>query len=111
MKIELKEMPREFGVGQFAIRDWGRIELDAWEMVTIRSITGRNCDITATNWGFYLGSSLNARLRQEGFKVALVRNSLDKFFINVVELDKMSLFEEYLKQEKSRVVTWLDEQL
>jgi hypothetical protein len=110
MKIELKEFPREFGVGSASIRDWGRIELDALEMVTIGTASGRNYDITATDWGFYLGSSLNARLRQEGFKVALVRNSLDKFFINVVENDKVSLFEEYLIQEKSQVVTWLDEQ-
>lgn len=110
MKLELKESPREFAVGSVSIRDWGRIQLDAREMVTIGTLSGRDCDITATDWGFYLGSSLNARLRREGFKVALVRNSLDKFFINVVEKDKVSLFEEYLIQEKSRVVTWLDEQ-
>lgn len=77
-------------------------------MITLVSPGGKECDVTAKEWGFYLTPSINARLKEKGFKVGLVMNGQGKFFINAVELDKMALFEKYLNED-SIVVCWLDE--
>ena len=110
MKAEINEKPREFGVGEYRISDYGRISFQAGEMVTLVSPGGRGCDVTAREWGFYLAPSLNARLRDQGFKVGLVRNSQGKLFLNAVEIDKLDIYLEYLNHnEGSVVIQWLDE--
>lgn len=109
MKNDLTEKPREFGVTGHTIRDYGKIRLAPWEMVSFVSPDGRECDFTATDWGFYLAPSLNGRLRNQGFKTALVENSDGKFFLNAVEEDKIMLFEQYLEEQGSTVVSWLSD--
>ena len=78
-------------------------------MVTLVSPSGRECDVTAMEWGFYLAPSLNERLRAQGFKVALVCNSQGKLFLNAVECDKHSLFDQYLHEQQSKLISWLDD--
>jgi len=109
MKLDLSEDPREFTAAGNTIRDYGKIQLASWEMVSFVTPAGRECDFTATEWGFYLAPSLNGRLQDQGFRTALVKNSGGKFFLNAVEEDKMSMFERYLKDQESVVVAWLDE--
>lgn len=108
MKSALKPTPREFAVGGVTIRDWGSVQLDASDMLAIKTSAGKNCDVTATEWGLYLGSSVNERMRSDGFRVALVENRSGKRFVNAVELDKLRLFEAYLRQQDSKIVAWLD---
>lgn len=110
MNIKLSEKPRTFEVGNIVINDYGKIALKPWDMIAVMTENGRECDISATDWGFYLGSSLNSRMRKEGFKVALVKNPYGKVFVNAVEEDKIYLFEKYLVEQKSTVVMWLDEE-
>lgn len=79
-------------------------------MITLVSPGGKECDVTAKEWGFYLTPSINVRLKEKGFKVGLIMNNQGKLFINAVEVDKMTLFEKYLvENEDSTVVRWLDE--
>ena len=79
-------------------------------MVSMVSPGGKECDFTAMSWGFYLAPSINVRLRNQGFKVALVINQQGKLFLNAVEIDKMALFEGYLQtNQESKVLCWLDE--
>ena len=111
MKLNIKDEPRVFEVGEKKMRDYGKIELLPQEMVSIVSISSRECDITATEWGFYLGSSINSRMREEGFKVALVKNQSGKIFVNAVEDDKTELFDKYLVDQKSEIIMWLDKEL
>lgn len=111
MKLDIKDKPREFGVGGQTIRDYGCVHFLDSEMVTLVSPSGRECDVTAMEWGFYLAPSLNARLRAQGFKVALVCNNQGKLFLNAVEVDKHDLFNEYLFAQQSRLICWLDEDI
>lgn len=109
MKAVLNEKPRIFSVNSITISDWGRIHLEPNEMITFVSPNGKECDFTATDWGYYLASSLNGRMRREGFKIALVKNPSGKLFLNAVSESKLSIFEEYLKSQSSEIIMWLDE--
>ena len=109
MKALLQSSPREFGVGEIKIKDYGKIELKAWEMVSLISQHGSQCDLTATEWGFYLGASVNDRMKREGFKVCIVKNRKGKIYINAVEEKQIELFTKYLDEQESHVLTWLDE--
>lgn len=110
MKLDINDKPREFGVGAYTIRDYGRVHFQEGEMVTLVSPSDRECDVTAMAWGFYLAPSLNIRLREQGFKVALVCNKQGKLFLNAVEMDKIKLFRDYLQENgNSRILYWLDD--
>jgi hypothetical protein len=110
MKLELTATPREFIGGGVKIRDFGKLHLDENEMVSLVSVSGKECDVTAKDWGFYLAPSLNARLRHQGFKVALVVNGQGKLFLNAVDMDKIENFQRYLQtNQDSKIITWLDE--
>ena len=110
MKVKFKEKPRIFEVKGVTIRDYGKIYLNDDEMVSFVTKSGRECDVTAKEWGFYLGPSLNSRLKREGFKVALVLNELGQLYVNAVEVDKVKLFKRYLKtNQRNRIICWLVE--
>lgn len=110
MKTNLKALPRVFEVKGVWIKDCGKIRLNAWEMVSFVTKTGKECDFTATNWGFYVCPSVNSRLKNEGFKVALVLNEKGQLYVNAVETGKIGLFRKYLKtNQKNKIICWLDE--
>lgn len=110
MKLLLKENPRRFCVKGLNIRDFGKIYLNDGEMVSFATESGKECDFTATKWGFYLGPSVNSRLKKEGFKVALVLNEQGQLYVNAVENDKINEFKKYLKtNQNNKIICWLDE--
>ena len=112
MKIDLKSQPREFEFKDIKIKDYGKIMLDDNEMVSFVTKSGRECDFTAKDWGFYIGPSLNSRLKKEGFKAALVINEQGQIYVHAVEEDKMDAFNKYLKaNQDNKVLCWLDEWL
>jgi hypothetical protein len=95
--------------GVVEISDCGRLRLEPDEQVTFVSASGKEHDFTAKSWGFYATPSVNARLAEQGFKTALVRNHQGRFYVMVVEREKLSDFLEYLKREQNEVEEWLDE--
>ncbi|EQB34421.1 hypothetical protein M947_11100 [Sulfurimonas hongkongensis] len=105
----LKEKPRTFEVNNIQIKDFGKIILEKNEMVSFKTNSNKEYDFVAKEWGFYATPSINGRLKKEGFKTALVKNSFKKYYINVVDIDKMDSFLKYLKQENSSIVEWMDE--
>jgi hypothetical protein len=112
MKIEKREPPRVFRVGEgnkIEISDCARIYLEPDEQVTFVTKSGKEHDFVAKSWGFYATPSVNARLVNQGFKTALVKNQLGRYFIMVVEADLLPDFDAYLEAEKNEVVEWLDE--
>jgi hypothetical protein len=44
-----------------------------------------------------------------GFKTALVKNPHHRYYVLLVEQDKIEQFLAYLQQEESEIVEWLDE--
>jgi hypothetical protein len=85
------------------------VELEADEQVTFELSSGAQYDIARKEWGFYATPSLNGRLQKFGLRAVLVFNKVSgKYYILIVEVDKEELFNSYLEQEDSVIVTWLD---
>lgn len=108
MDLRLNDSPREFTVGSYRIEDHGKVALSSGEMISLVA-NGSECDITRREWGYYLGSSVNDRLVDEGYKTALVMNTEGKVFVNIVERGKTDVFAAYLDDNDSTVLCWLDE--
>jgi hypothetical protein len=106
-----KDPARKFTVGlkePIDISDVGQIHLHENENVSF-VMNGKEHDVTAKSWGYYATQSVNARLKNAGFKTALVKNEQDRYYIMVVDTDKMEAFQQYLDDEKNAIVEWLDE--
>lgn len=112
MKIIEKKPARDFWVGldkSVKIFDCGTIYLKPDEQVTFVTPEAKEHDFGAKSWGFYATPSVNGRLKDQGLKTALVKNSLGRFFVMVVDKNKLNEFEAYLQSDKNSVVQWLDE--
>ncbi len=112
MKIEPTHPARVFQVGlerQISIADCGSIHLEPDEQVTFVTSSGKEHDFVAKSWGFYATPSINGRLVDQGFKTALVKNSIGRYYVMVVEADRVSDFTDYIREERHEVVEWLDE--
>jgi len=112
MRIKKKVPPRAFEVGQgrkIKMHDCGSVYLNANEQLTFITKSGKQYDVASKSWGFYATPSMNGRLKAQGFKTALVKNKLNRYFVMIVDKSKMAQFKRYLKVEKNKVVRWLDE--
>lgn len=112
MKIIRNEPPRVFQAGEdgkVRISDYGKIHLEPDEQITFMTVTGKEHDFVAKSWGFYATPSVNSRLVNQGLKTALVKNQAGRYYIMVVDTNRISDFRAYLKAEKNEVVEWLDE--
>lgn len=114
MKVKLKKKPREFKVGidsKTIIRDFGTIEASENEMISFVNQKGKEYDIVAKDWGFYATPSINGRLLKQGYKTVLVKNSFDKYYVMIVDEDKIDSFKKYLKKDNQTIVEWLNEKI
>jgi hypothetical protein len=112
MEVKLNDPPRRYNVGiqnQIEISDCGKVRLEADEQITLITDTGMEHDVAAKTWGFYATASVNGRLVGQGFKTAFVRNSFGRYYVMLVDRNRISEFEEYLSVEKLVVEEWLDE--
>ena len=112
MRFDRKDPARKYrcGIGgAVEISDCGRVQLEPNEQITFVAASGKEHDFTAKSWGFYATPSVNARLAEQGFKTALVRNHQGRFYVMVVEREKMTEFLDYLRRERNEVEEWLDE--
>lgn len=110
MNVKLTKKPRIFKVKGMAIKDHGKIFLKNNEMISVVIGGKHECDITAKDWGMYLGPSLNGRLKIEGFKSALVINEEGRIYIQAVLKGKVKAFKRYLrKKQKNKIICWLDD--
>ena len=113
MKFHSKDPPRKFKVGKpenkIIISDFGDLYLNSDEQISVVSENGKRHDFVAKDWGFYSTPSVNGRLKDEGFKTALVENQKGQIYIMSVDKDKVNLFEKYCLDEQQTVLEWLDE--
>jgi hypothetical protein len=112
MKFIPTNPPRTFHVGindNIEIKDCGKVSLAPDEMVSFIDKAGNEYDVGKKEWGFYATPSINGRLVRNGYKTALVANSLNLVFIMLVDISKMDLFQEYILREQQNLVCWLDE--
>ena len=85
-----------------------KIHLAEDEQVTFITKKKAEYDIISKNWGFYVTPSINFRLKKQGFKIALVKNKLNRIYIMAVEKKNISKFKKYCKEEDQKVILWLD---
>jgi hypothetical protein len=116
MRVERVEPPREYEVG----RRGARLHhvADAWlepdEVLTLRTDSGTEVDLTRKSWGYYGSPSLNGRLREHGLRAALAvgvprdGDESNRMYLLLVEEGREADFEAYLEAEDMRVAAWLD---
>jgi len=113
MKFQPRDPPRSFYVGQsdqIEIKDVGDVQLSPNEQLTfVMEQSSARYDFACKDWGFYATPSINGRLKNEGFKTALVENLQGRIYIMVVERKRMARFNAYCQVEKQKVLRWLDE--
>ena len=111
MKLKQKNPPRKYEVGfgkKFLISDCGSIDLDVDEQLTFLTPKGAEYDVTRKSWGFYATPSINGRLKDFGLRAVLVKNTIDRYFVMLVEEGHEIDFEKYLNDESLRIIIWLD---
>jgi len=111
MKKYFKEIPRSFKVGNndITIKDCGDLYLEPDEQITFITESDQRYDLARKDWGFYATPSVNGRLKNEGFKCALVKNEFKKVYVMIVEESKLAEFNKYCKTENQDIIKWLDE--
>ena len=113
MRVNLRDVPRTFcPLEGITLHDVGDVVLGEDEQLTFTTESGKRNDIVRKEWGYYLSNSLNATLKREGFKTALVvsyASTPPRLYVNLVEVEKMVAFTEYLQEFSAAVVCWLDE--
>ena len=112
MKFNEKSPPREFVAGEVmkvVIKDCGEMILSPNDQITFKTEAEGEYDVVRKSWGFYATPSMNGRLSAFGFKSALVKNSQGRYYIMLVEEDKMDDFFHYIEGDKQTVIEWFDE--
>jgi hypothetical protein len=110
MKLRRVEPPRRFRVGrgsQIELRHVADIELAPDEVVTFRSPSGAEADVTRKSWGYYWTGSLNERLPAHGLEPVLVRGRDGKTFLMLVEPACEQDFLEYCAAAQLEPERWL----
>tara|TARA_X000000950_G_C13724988_1_gene581839 strand:+ start:627 stop:950 length:324 start_codon:yes stop_codon:yes gene_type:complete len=107
MKVKFLKKPRLFNIGNVTLKDCGKILLNNDEIVTFQTTSKKKYDFTSKEWGFYITSSINSRLKKEGFKIALVKNKKGKIYLMAVEKEKKKNFNIYCVEQKLKILNWL----
>jgi len=112
MELFERKPPRKFTVGAnqpITLKDCGRLHLHPNEQISLVTQDHKEHDFVCKDWGYYATPSINSRLKDQGLKTALVRNTLGKVYIMSVDADKMTLFDLYILSTQQEVLEWLDE--
>ena len=110
MKYKINKPSRKFVVGKSKIMlsDAASIYLKPDEQVTFKDERGAEYDVCRKTWGYYATPSINGRLKNFGFKTAIVENKqTEMLYIMLVNEEMMDPFEEYLSNEDLFVVKWM----
>jgi hypothetical protein len=116
MKLDQTDPPREFEVGGRGTR-LAHVA-DVWlgddELVTFKTESGSEVDVTRKDWGYYATSSFNQRLPEHGLRPALVlsafgaRPGTERMYLLLCEQGKEDEMTAYVDREGMRLLCWLD---
>jgi hypothetical protein len=110
MQIDIIDPPRVFKVKDKEKKDCARVYLESDEQVTFMK-GDKEFDFASTEWGFYATPSINGRVKDFGFKTAVVLNEQNRLYINIVEIEKVESFKKFIKNKGATIVCWLDQWL
>jgi hypothetical protein len=116
VKVTPIQPPRAFGVGNRGgtLEHVADVELGDDEVVTFRTASETEFDVTRKSWGYYATPSLNGRLREHGLRAALAvgvprsDGEPERMYLLLVEAGREDDFQTYIDAEHMRVVGWLD---
>jgi hypothetical protein len=116
VKVTPIQPPRTFGVGNRGgtLEHVADVELGDDEVVTFRTGSETEFDVTRKSWGYYATPSLNGRLREHGLRAALAvgvprsDGEPERLYLLLVEAGREDDFQTYIDAEHMRVVGWLD---
>lgn len=109
MRINKKKRDFTVGIKTIKIKHKANIFLADNEMVTFIDKRKMSYDVVKKNWGYYATPSINGRLKNNKFKTALVSNEKRKIYIMLVEKNNINKFKLYCKNEKQKIIIWLDD--
>ena len=107
MRIAAVHPAREFEVGRVRLSHVADAWLEQDELVTFRTDSGTELDLTRKGWGYYAAPSLNRRLRDHGLRAALTSGD-GQIYLMLVEEGREHKFRSYLEAEEMEIVAWLD---
>lgn len=108
MRVERLDPPREFSAGGITLHHSANVELSADEQITLVSASGTEYDIVRKSWGYYATPSTNRRLVAHGLRAALTVGADGRAALLLVERGHEPEFEDYVAEQRMRVLTWLD---
>ena len=111
MKIEISNNVRSFDVGDERITETMMVELSHNEQIVFHDDNEFNYDFVKKDWGYYATSSINDRLKKNGFLTCLVSNKNNKIFLLVVKENSTNEFRYYLEKENMKIIRWLHDEL
>ena len=113
MRVNLLESPSTFVFDVYGRhveqKDYGTIYLEPYELVSFITKSGKHHDVVGEEWGFWATQSVNRRMVDNGFKVALTKNSQGKYFVAVVDTDKEEEFNKYLEYYGCCICFWISD--
>ncbi|WP_420549396.1 hypothetical protein [Curvivirga sp.] len=109
MDYKVKSPPRMFTVKDVRLSHVADVQLQADELITFQSSTGKEIDITAKDWGYYLTGSTNGRMQKAGYRTVLCRNPDKLIYILAYEIEKKNEFDAYTRSQNMEVIAYLDE--
>jgi hypothetical protein len=109
MKVDEITPPRKYSVRSVAISHCANIHLDPEELVTFTTDSGKEYDVMKKSWGFFATPSINNRLKNFGYKTALIRDSSGKKFICLVEVGREDEFLQYVEEDAGKIECWLSD--
>ena len=104
VKIYLNKKVRRFKVGlkkDITLKDVGNLKLNNNELITFK-FEKKNYDFVKKNWGFYISQSINSRVKKAGFKIALVKNIYNRFYLMAVSNNKKFFLKLIVKKKNKR---------
>jgi hypothetical protein len=116
VKVTHVDPPRTFGVGHRGgtLDHVADVELAHDEVITLKTPSGTELDLTRKSWGYYGTPSLNGRLREHGLRAVLAvgvprdEGEPERMYLMLVEAGCEQDFQEYIDAEHMRVLRWLD---
>jgi hypothetical protein len=111
VRFQPVDPPRRFGVGsegQIELRPVADVELDPDEVVTFKTPSGSESDVTRKSWGYYWTGSLDERLPAHGLHAVIVRDRRGKGFLMLVEDGREQEFLTYCRDQELEPERWLD---
>ena len=112
MKIEVNSDPRIFpvGIADTQLSHVADIDLESDEMVTFVTDEKLEYDVCRKSWGYYATPSLGGRLREFGWRAAVMRNIDTRHsFVVLVQEDMEDEWMAYMLIERQELVLWIDD--